>query len=152
MSDRMVDGRKRHVCLAEDNASFAEAVVATLKHAGIDVTVFQRATDCLACLRRDPPPCELLITDVRLPDMDGLTLLREVKQCRPSLPVVIVTGYADVSMAAKAFRFGACDFLEKPVDSERLLAAVHEALGSGSEDHRPPRAAHHHGTSGPAPD
>lgn len=134
MSDRMVDDRKRHVCLAEDNTPFAEAVVATLKHAGIDVTVFQRATDCLARLRDDPLLCDLLITDVKLPDMDGFTLLREAKQCRPSLPVIVVTGYADVSMAAKAFRFGACDFLEKPVRSERLLAAIHEALSSVSED------------------
>ena len=135
MSDRMVNGRKRHVCLAEDNEQFAEAVVVTLTQADVDVTVFQRATDCLARLRRDASLYELLITDVKLPDMDGITLLREVKQCRPSLPVIVVTGYADVPMAVKAFRFGACDFLEKPVHRERLLAAVHEALSRGSGDH-----------------
>lgn len=73
-----------------------------------------------------------LILDVRMPGMDGLSLMEELSRRGVGLPVVVVTGHADVPLAVRAMRAGACDFLEKPYTEERLLEAVRTALEQGS--------------------
>ncbi|WP_419904262.1 sigma-54-dependent Fis family transcriptional regulator [Kiloniella sp.] len=70
----------------------------------------------------------IVISDVKMPGMDGLSLLKEVKNIDANIPVVLVTGHGDVSMAVEAMRIGAYDFIEKPFEPEHLLDIVRRAL------------------------
>ncbi|HKX35937.1 MAG TPA: response regulator [Rhizorhapis sp.] len=76
-----------------------------------------------------------LITDVRMPDMNGVELLEEIIRRQMNLAVIIMTGHGDVPMAVRAMNAGAVDFLEKPFDAEVLLASVQRALLIGSQAH-----------------
>jgi DNA-binding NtrC family response regulator len=71
---------------------------------------------------------DVVLTDIRMPDIGGMRVLRDVKRARPSLPVVIITGYATVRSAVQAMKLGAADYLEKPFTPEQLLKAVRSAL------------------------
>jgi two-component system response regulator FixJ len=73
-----------------------------------------------------------LITDVRMPDIDGIELLRRLRQRSGAMPVIVITGHGDLPLAVEAIKLGAVDFIEKPFDSEVLLAAVRLALAVGS--------------------
>jgi two-component system, LuxR family, response regulator FixJ len=75
-----------------------------------------------------------IITDVRMPDIDGIELLRRLKTLKIGWPVIVITGHADVPLAVQAMRQGAVDFIEKPYDSNVLLGAVQAALSSHEKD------------------
>ena len=74
-----------------------------------------------------------IITDVRMPEITGIDLLRRVKAANPDLPVIVITGHGDVSLAVEAMKIGAVDFLEKPFDDDLLLAAVRAALNRDAD-------------------
>lgn len=78
----------------------------------------------------------LVITDVRMPEMSGVELLRKLKALKPGLPVILLTGHGDVPLAVEAIKAGAVDFLEKPFDDEALLASVRRAVKAGSKVQR----------------
>ena len=71
---------------------------------------------------------DIVLTDIRMPDIGGMRVLRDVKRAKPALPVVIITGYATVRSAVQAMKLGAADYLEKPFTPEQLLKAVRSAL------------------------
>jgi DNA-binding NtrC family response regulator len=71
---------------------------------------------------------DIVLTDIRMPDIGGMKVLRDVKRVKPTLPVVIITGYATVSSAVQAMKLGAADYLEKPFTPDQLLKAVSSAL------------------------
>jgi DNA-binding NtrC family response regulator len=73
-------------------------------------------------------PVDLVLMDVRLPDLDGLSVLRQARQTRPELPVVIMSGHGTFDTVREAFKLGAVDYLEKPIEKEKLLVAVRNAL------------------------
>jgi two-component system response regulator FixJ len=111
-----------HVVFVDDEPRVSGVVRKTLERAGAKVDCFQCADDCLRHLatRR----CDLLITDVKMPGKDGMTLLREFKERLPWIPVLLVTGYGDVPLAVRALKAGAADFVEKPLDREVFLQTV----------------------------
>ena len=74
---------------------------------------------------------DLVILDVWLPEIDGITLLEEIKSAHPNLPVIIICGHANIEAAVRATRLGAADFIEKPFSLEALLASIERALGRG---------------------
>ncbi|MFO8165628.1 MAG: response regulator [Thermodesulfobacteriota bacterium] len=78
-------------------------------------------------------PYDILLTDIRMPDIGGMTVLRDVKRIKSSLPVVIITGYATTKSAVQAMKLGAADYIEKPFEPEQLLDAVAKALGISPE-------------------
>lgn len=81
-----------------------------------------------------------ILTDVRMPEMDGLTLVRSLSERGVALPIIVMTGHGDVSMAVQAMKEGAADFLEKPFDDEVMLSAIRSAMSAKHPDARPAAA------------
>jgi two-component system response regulator FixJ len=77
-----------------------------------------------------------VITDVRMPGMSGIDLLRRLRELKVEAPVIVITGHGDVPLAVEAMKVGAADFLEKPFDDEVLLASVRVALNRQDEEHK----------------
>src|SRR5512146_2253884 len=114
------------VHLIDDDGHVRRAVAFLLSTAGLAVRVHESAVKFLEELGNLQPGC--IVSDVRMPGMDGVELLRRLKERGASMPAVIMTGHADVALAGAAMKSGAVDFIEKPFDDEVLLAAVRNAL------------------------
>ena len=114
------------VIVVDDEASIRTAVEQWLSLSGFSVQLFARAEECLAHLPRHFPG--VIISDVRMPGMDGLQLLERLQTDDPDLPVILLTGHGDVPMAVEAMRSGAYDFLEKPFTPQHLLGSLRRAL------------------------
>jgi two-component system response regulator FixJ len=114
------------IFFVDDEENVREIVCETLERLDVEVRCFSSARDCLEQLRCKQ--CNLLITDVRMPDMDGLALAEEAKRIAPWIEVLVVSGYGDIPMAVRALKIGAVNFLEKPLGAENLLSAVKSAL------------------------
>jgi two-component system response regulator FlrC len=112
----------RPVLVVEDDAPLREALADTLELAGYTVVPAVDAQQALAWLEKGVPG--LVLSDVQMPGMDGHALLRAIKARRPEIPVLIMTAYGQIERAVEAMREGACDYLPKPFEPERLLAAV----------------------------
>ena len=122
----MADVPERHVFFLDDESEVRNVVKETLEGADIKVTCFACPTECLAQLRSQK--CDLLITDLRMPEKDGLELLADVKHLAPWVPVLMITGYGDVPTAVKAIKGGAADFIEKPLGKKAFLQKVRSIL------------------------
>jgi two-component system response regulator FixJ len=116
------------VFVIDDDADVRDSLQVLLTSAGFRCLSFVSAQDFLARGHRALPRSGCVIVDVRLPDMDGLTLQREMVRAGIKLPVVFLTGFAAVPLAVQAMKAGAVDFVEKPCPPEQLLAAVRRAL------------------------
>lgn len=115
-----------HILLLEDEPNVAKGLKMVMGEKGYNVdlaTTGQAALDAFWAGRFD-----LLIADLRLPDMDGMEVVERVKEKRPETPVVIITGYPSVSSAVKALKAGATDYLRKPFTEEEFISAVDVAL------------------------
>jgi DNA-binding NtrC family response regulator len=98
----------------------------TLAKAGYAVSTASTGEGALAAVREDPP--DLILLDLKLPDIDGLQVLRKIKELSPDLQVLIMTAYADVGTAVEAMKLGAYDYLPKPIDFENLAVTIRNAL------------------------
>ena len=114
------------VHVIDDDEAFRESLVFLLQTAGLAVTSHASATDFLEAAAAADLGC--IVSDVRMPGMTGIELLRRLKELGIGVPVIVVTGHGDVPLAVEAMKFGAVDFLEKPFDDEVLLASVRSAL------------------------
>ena len=114
------------VFIVDDDASVRDALGLLLGLHGYRTAVFANAEAFLGAWRSDWQGC--LLIDLRMDGMDGLSLQRKLRDMGCTVPVIIVTAHGDVASARSAFRAEAVDFLEKPVDEQRLLAAIDEAL------------------------
>jgi two-component system response regulator FixJ len=121
---------KQKIFFVDDEPKLRGVVGKILERAGFIVSCFDSAHDCLEQMRTEK--CDLIITDVRLPEISGIELLAKAKRLAPSLPVVVVTGYGDIPMAVRAMKAGAADFIEKPLERETLLSAVKLALNQNT--------------------
>lgn len=122
----MANGIAKHIFFVDDESSIYEIVRKTLERLDAEVTCFASARDCLEQLHSKK--CDLLITDVKMPDMDGLELAAEAKRIAPWIEVLVVSGCGDIPMAVRALKAGAADFIEKPLGTQNLLSAVESAL------------------------
>lgn len=130
----MVNRRESMIFFVDDEPGVRKAVSQTLEYLeNCQVMCFKDGEGCLNALDRDVP-CHLLITDVNMPGIDGLTLLEMAQKLRPQLPVLLVTGYGDVPMAVSAIKKGAVDFIEKPLNEATFLPIVEAALAHGHFD------------------
>ncbi|HWA04584.1 MAG TPA: response regulator FixJ [Rhizomicrobium sp.] len=114
------------VFVVDDDGAVRDALGLSLKMAGHAVEVFESAAAFLASGAHSRRGC--LITDIRMPDMDGLELQQELVRRKSTMPVIVITGHGDVPLAVRAMKAGAGDFLEKPFPRDALLAAVKRAL------------------------
>jgi len=110
------------ILLVEDDADLREAISVTLRLGGVDHVAFECAEDALPAI--DPEVEQMLVTDFRLPGMNGLQLLAKARELHPQLPVVVMTAYADTQLAVQALKGGARDFLIKPFMPQQLLEVI----------------------------
>lgn len=125
--------KKQTVYVIDDDEAVRDALRMLLRAAGMHVEIFSSATAFLKDYRSSGHDC--LILDVRMPGMSGLTLQEELYKRRIQIPIIFLTGHADVSIAVQALKKGAFDFIEKPLDSQRLVLAVLNALKFSDQQH-----------------
>jgi two-component system response regulator FixJ len=118
---------KELVHIIDDDDALRDSLSFLLSTAGIATIAHDSAAAYLSDTRRSASGC--IITDVRMPGISGIDLLRKLKADGSSVPVIVMTGHGDVPLAVEAMKLGAFDFLEKPFDDEALLASVRSALG-----------------------
>jgi len=119
------------IYVVDDDDAVRQSLEFLLKTAGITVRGFESAKAFLEVLPQVDQGC--VITDVRMPEITGIDLLRQVKATKPDLPVIVITGHGDISLAVEAMKIGAVDFLEKPFDDDLLIAAVRAALNRDAD-------------------
>ncbi|MGW9822345.1 two-component system, LuxR family, response regulator FixJ [Methylorubrum extorquens] len=119
----------RRVHVVDDDPAMRDSVGFLLDTAGFEVALYQDGTSLLDTLPKLARGC--VLTDIRMPDVDGLELLRRLRAGGHTLPVVVMTGHGDVPLAVEAMKLGACDFIEKPFNDEALLQALRSALDRG---------------------
>lgn len=123
------DGTKR-VLIVDDEEGIRDLLSRTLALENYDVQTVSDGISALDQLREETnEPFSLVIADLRMPGMDGLTLIREVKQINPQLPIIIITGFSTESSAIEAVNLGVAGYLTKPVGIPQVLAAAAKALG-----------------------
>jgi two-component system, LuxR family, response regulator FixJ len=119
------------VFLIDDHASVRHALAEMLSVLGYTVKTYESADSFLQTLGEQHSGC--VVADVRMPGTDGIGLVRELASRNAGLPVVLISGHADVPMAVAAIKSGARDFIEKPVDDVELVAAINRALAQTFE-------------------
>jgi two-component system response regulator FixJ len=114
------------VHVIDDDEALRDSLAFLLRTADLEVMSHASAAAFLDALPLTGLTC--IITDVRMPGLSGIDLLRRVRELGVEVPVIVITGHGDVPLAVEAMRFGAVDFLEKPFDDEILLQSVRAAL------------------------
>jgi len=123
------NGRQR-VLVVDDEPSIRELLAKTLALAEYDVDTASDGTSALDRLRERHSDYDLLIADLRMPGMDGLSLIREAKHINPNIPIIIITGFSTESAAIEAVNLGVAGYLTKPFRVPQVLAAAAKALGA----------------------
>jgi two-component system response regulator FixJ len=119
------------IYVIDDDEAVRQSLEFLLKTAGMTVRGFESATAFLEVLPQIRSGC--IITDVRMPDVTGIDLLHRVKELGIDVPVIVITGHGDISLAVEAMKIGAVDFLEKPFDDHGLLDAVRASLDRSAD-------------------
>jgi two-component system, LuxR family, response regulator FixJ len=119
----------------DDDPAIRDAISLLLKAEGMEVQAYSSASDFLVAVQNSCNGC-VVVTDVRLPGISGIELVSIIKERGFSIPVIMITGHAEVQLAVKAMKLGACDFIEKPFHDHALIEAVRAAIKrSHSEGH-----------------
>ena len=124
----MTQGRVVHVI--DDDVDVRQSLAFLLSTAGLAVRVHESAVAFLNVLPGIQDGC--IVTDVRMPGVDGIELQKRLKTANNTMPVVVMTGHGDIALAVEAMKEGALDFIEKPFDDEVMLAAIRTALARRS--------------------
>jgi FixJ family two-component response regulator len=114
------------VYVVDDDAGVRQALDSLIRSVGFSVPTFASAQDFLNSKRTSVPGC--LVLDVRMPGLSGLDLQRDLAEADIHLPVIFVTGHADIPMSVRAMKAGAVEFLTKPVRDQDLLDAIQQAI------------------------
>lgn len=118
----------RRIWVIDDDDAIRWVLERAFANAGFEVKSFSSASDCLRVLESDSP--DALITDIRMPGMDGLELLEKVGELHPDLPVIVTTAHSDLESAVSAYQGGAFDYLPKPFDIDEAVALAERACES----------------------
>jgi two-component system response regulator FixJ len=117
------------VHVVDDDEAMRDSLEFLFTTADLPVRTYESAPRFLEAVGAGAAGC--VVTDVRMPEMSGLDLLRELKRLEAGMPVIVITGHGDIPLAVEAMKAGAQDFLEKPFDDERLLSLVRRAMEPG---------------------
>jgi DNA-binding NtrC family response regulator len=117
---------KKRILVIDDEDIVRTSCSRTLAPAGFDVRLARNGVEGLKGLEEGP--FDLVLTDLKMPDMDGIEVLRTIKERWPAVEVIIITGYQTVDTAVKAIKLGAFDYIEKPFTPDALITAVSKAL------------------------
>jgi len=139
--------RQQIIQVVEDDASVQASLTVLLRGWGYAVVSFTDAETCLHC--DASARCDCILLDVRLPGMDGLSLLDELRRRGVATPVIMLTGHGDVDMAVRALKSGAQDFLEKPFGAEDLIRRIRAAVRGPAAGMSELRAQHPFGSLTP---
>lgn len=121
---------KKKVLVIDDEQIVLDSISRVLSDENCEVDVCLKGCDGLdRAIQRD---YDIVFTDILMPDIDGIMVLKYIKQSKPSLPVIIITGYAKIQSARQAMKLGAADYLEKPFIPEKVIKAVGSALDTTS--------------------
>jgi len=118
------------VHVIDDDEAMRDSLSYLLESTDIAVRTYESAVEFLRQIDSAEPGC--IVTDVRMPEMSGLDLVRRLRERGVELPVIVMTGHADVPLAVEAMKAGAVEFLEKPFEDEVLMRAIQTALRGGS--------------------
>jgi len=121
---------KMKALVIDDEQIVLDSVSKILKDENYEVDVSLRGREGLN--RAVQEEYDIILTDIRMPDIGGMKVLRDVKRAKPSVPVVIITGYASVKSAVQAMKLGAADYIEKPFTPDQLLKAVDSAINAAA--------------------
>ena len=125
---------KAVVHVIDDDEAMRELLAFLLGAVGMEVRTYEFALGFLDVAPNAEAGC--VITDVRMPGLSGVDLLRRLRELKLGIPVIVITGHGDVPLAVEAMKIGALDFLEKPFDDEVLLASVRSALNQLDQDQK----------------
>jgi two-component system, LuxR family, response regulator FixJ len=125
---------KAVVHVIDDDEAMRQSLAFLLGAVGMEVQTYQSAVAFLKVAPDVKAGC--VITDVRMPELSGVELLRRLRELKLGIPVIVITGHGDVPLAVEAMKIGALDFLEKPFDDEVLLASVRSALNQLDRDQK----------------
>jgi two-component system, LuxR family, response regulator FixJ len=114
------------VHVVDDDDAMRDSLVFLLSTASIAAISHESAESLLAEL--SPHKCSCIVTDVRMPGMSGIDLLRHLQQTDKLIPVIVITGHSDVPLAVEALKAGAFDFIEKPFEDDRIISTVRAAM------------------------
>ena len=114
------------ICIVDDEPGILKTLSELLEDEGYQVTSAKSGTDALDVIRQDPP--DLVFLDIWMPDLDGLEVLKRVRQQFPNMMVIVMSGHGSIETAVQATKLGAYDYLEKPLDSEKIAILVRNAL------------------------
>ena len=135
------------VYVVDDDASVREAVGSLIRSAGFRVRTFESAQEFLASPRAEVPSC--LVLDVHLPGLNGLDLQRELARADVQIPIIFLTGHADIPTSVRAIKAGALEFLTKPFADEDLLNAIRDGIAQDRRSRAVPQPAGVIGSSRP---
>ena len=127
------------VHIVDDEEAVRNSLAFLLQTSGFAVRVHESATDFLKVAPTVANGC--LITDLRMPDMDGVELLRRLRAAGALLPAIVITGHGDVQMAVEAMKNGALDFIEKPFADDVLIESIARAVSRAAEQRQSTTAA-----------
>jgi two-component system, LuxR family, response regulator FixJ len=117
---------KRKVYVIDDDEAVRDSLDFLLDSSGFDVVLFENAQSFLDALPKLALGC--IVSDIRMPGIDGIELLKRMKTLHSPCPIIIMTGHGDVPLAVEAMKLGAVDFLEKPFEDDRLIAMIETAI------------------------
>lgn len=114
------------ILVIDDEAIVRVSCERVLKPAGYEVIVTPKGTEAIELMKKEK--YDLVLTDLKMPDMDGLDVLKHIKANWPDVIVIVITGYGTISTAVQAIKLGAYEYIEKPFTPEDILNAVNKAL------------------------
>ena len=114
------------ILIVDDEKHIATALAALVKGEGFKALVAQDGATALKLIRSEAP--DMMLADIKMPEMDGMEVMRQAKDLDPDIPVVMITAYSEIHGAVKAIKAGAHDYLSKPFDNQEVIRVIHRAL------------------------
>jgi two-component system response regulator FixJ len=122
----MQDRDSKRVYIVDDDDAVRDALSLLVETAGYEVEAFETAVSALESCQEGPPDC--IITDIRMPEMDGLEFQKKLAEGHIETPVIVITGHGDVPLAVRAMKAGAADFIEKPFSDDAILSSIRTSM------------------------